>query len=70
MASGHQIDEARFREIQQRLDAEYRKNKAAREAALRAQGVQTLPDFRTVDEVIDYYARVEEEQGAGAEEDI
>ena len=69
MAEEPKTDEGLFEETRQRLEAEYRKNKAAREAALRAQGVQTLPDFRTVDEAVDYYARVEEEQGAGAEED-
>jgi hypothetical protein len=63
-------EESWFAEEQRKVEERYRRNKEARMRELRAAGVEVMPDFRTIDEVVDYYARLEEERGAGREESV
>jgi hypothetical protein len=59
-------EETWFSEAQQRVMERYQRNKAARSGL----SVSSLPDFRTIDQVVDYYAEVEAKQGPGAEESV
>jgi len=63
-------EESWFEETRKKLEEVYRKNKEARMRELRARGIKVTPDFRTIDEVVDYYAKMQEEQGPGSEEDV
>lgn len=62
--------ESWFAEEQKKVEERYRKNKEARMREMRERGIKVMPDFRTVDDVVDYYARIQEEQGPGIDESI